>query len=760
MPTDFRLFQDLMEAEFGERFNRLFRGPAWSGCEKQDEKNPLKARINVACLGHQAISKDFSTKFNLTTTPEIQVASMQRLKEAIPDGRFWIKLDGTDIKKALQESVEGVWNGDADLQNGKLQVLRTEYDDRIAKAKATTPDNTIFENFEKDKTFLKDILNTTVKKYQTKFKNDKSSTEKLKELNWEIVELVDLLEQNDKFLAAYNDGSITAQGHSKLRADMLTYLRNLFKKKRAPAATHVLVIMLSDERRARKPYAMPIQFVPYHSITAADIQRLTKAVKEKMVELGMKCCGTVTDGEFKKLRYEGVGDRPIHIYKIIQESRKSVCNLSEPMLLKLITKTGETVDGQPLVEGEDSCIPNDVINKFHELQEAGKTLKERLTIIKDDLIEEDGVEQLPWHPHRTSESNLDMLRTIVASYTFRSRVAQLKVSHNVDFTTNFCEPEVDPTTGEPLFHIADHNHLTKRIGFHTRDGGPEWVDLRRFEEAVRDKTTDLNLPALLGTNKQSTVDAEKLLSHAVADFFERKGYTQEARYARTVARWHEATDGRGMSQEERKAANLDMRNMILDEWMPWHRTNPDLSKIDINRRLKGICGFSQETVIELTANIDCQERRRKETEELGYAEHPRAGTTDDVECFFALLHRITHGQHVTLGEFRSWWLKLVIQFSFRMDNDLPFYVHTLNERYSLEEQPSFDEPQQRPRLHCLTRRSREDSSIICGGRAMLPARYASSIRHMFHRVDHGLIDVPGNLEERIRAIRDNRSDVD
>ena len=50
--------------------------------------------------------------------------------------------------------------------------------------------------------------------------------------------------------------------------------------------------------------------------------------------------GTVTDGEFTKLRYESVGSLPIHIYKVIKESRSSVSQMSEARLLKLITKTG------------------------------------------------------------------------------------------------------------------------------------------------------------------------------------------------------------------------------------------------------------------------------------------------------------------------------------------------------------------------------------------------------------------------------------
>jgi hypothetical protein len=48
-----------------------------------------------------------------------------------------------------------------------------------------------------------------------------------------------------------------------------------------------------------------------------------------------------------------------------------------------------------------------------------------------------------------------------------------------------------------------------------------------------------------------------------------------------IARFHEASDGRGLSQEERQAANMGFRNYILDEWMPWH-TSFDFSYIDIN----------------------------------------------------------------------------------------------------------------------------------------------------------------------------------
>lgn len=55
---------------------------------------------------------------------------MQQLKQANPDGRYWIKLDATDIKAGTFESMKGVWNGDTDMGDGKLQRLREEYENR------------------------------------------------------------------------------------------------------------------------------------------------------------------------------------------------------------------------------------------------------------------------------------------------------------------------------------------------------------------------------------------------------------------------------------------------------------------------------------------------------------------------------------------------------------------------------------------------------------------------------------------------------
>lgn len=88
-----------------------------------------------------------------------------------------------------------------------------------------------------------------------------------------------------------------------------------------------------------------------------------------------------------------------------------------------------------------------------------------------------------------------------------------------------------------------------------------------------------------------------------------------------------------------------------------------------------------------------------------------------------------------------------------MDTELPFYYWTLNERYSEEAYPSFDE---RPnsnaddddlrnhplRLHRLRFNQREDSSLFVPGRGSLGARHGLTIRAAFHKPRNYLAPPP------------------
>lgn len=138
--------------------------------------------------------------------------------------------------------------------------------------------------------------------YQTKFNSPNSSQSLLMNLCWETVEYNTLLQQAQALNSSLDDllpyldptspriGDVIAslQNMSKELAD---YFRNLFVKKRQPAATHVLIIMVSEERRNRKPYSLPVQYMPYHTIRDQYIRDLSKSVKLKMTELGMTTVG-------------------------------------------------------------------------------------------------------------------------------------------------------------------------------------------------------------------------------------------------------------------------------------------------------------------------------------------------------------------------------------------------------------------------------------------------------------------------------------
>ena len=78
------------------------------------------------------------------------------------------------------------------------------------------------------------------------------------------------------------------------QSDMALYLRNIFKKRGQPAATHVLVLMVSDERRNHKPYALPVQYIPYYSLKDQYVHDFTEVLKEHMVQLGLPAVGELS----------------------------------------------------------------------------------------------------------------------------------------------------------------------------------------------------------------------------------------------------------------------------------------------------------------------------------------------------------------------------------------------------------------------------------------------------------------------------------
>lgn len=57
------------------------------------------------------------------------------------------------------------------------------------------------------------------------------------------------------------------------------------------AATHILVFMISPEDRRSKPYALPVQCIPYKGVSDSKVRELANAVIHEIVNKKMKVAG-------------------------------------------------------------------------------------------------------------------------------------------------------------------------------------------------------------------------------------------------------------------------------------------------------------------------------------------------------------------------------------------------------------------------------------------------------------------------------------
>ena len=163
------------------------------------------------------------------------------------------------------------------------------------------------------------------------------------------------------------------------------------------------------------------------------------------------------------------------------------------------------------------------------------------------------------HPFRSNvpETLLDCLCSLMCTLFFHHSVAVWK-ERGVGFLLYLYISEVDPITESVHHEREDHCHILKRIRKHTREGGPDYIDVTAFDAAIMDPNTGLTHAALTGERKQSIANAERMLSYLVAKFLVEHGYTREADYVCTVAGWLEAADGRGLTELNRCRKNYAM----------------------------------------------------------------------------------------------------------------------------------------------------------------------------------------------------------
>ena len=159
------------------------------------------------------------------------------------------------------------WSGDVDLGDGSLQQLHTEYTNYLQFIRNIGTSRKAHHMIKEDLQKLKMCLSDEVKflreghdESKTVYENKRTqfnvSEESLFALAWDVEGFSKLVQMNTSLTATVNNliELITNKSGNilsilqKTRNELQEYVKGLFSKKRH-AASHLLLFMISDERR-------------------------------------------------------------------------------------------------------------------------------------------------------------------------------------------------------------------------------------------------------------------------------------------------------------------------------------------------------------------------------------------------------------------------------------------------------------------------------------------------------------------------------
>lgn len=143
-------------------------------------------------------------------------------------------------------------------------------------------------------------FNTT---YEEHLQSGKASDKTMFSLSWDIEELKNISTEGRMLrveLSSTLDTVSTADADfqqlnvarkiTSIRERLGALVKEATRFKRK-AATHIFVIMISSELRDCKPYALPVQCIPYAGLDEANMRRLVNSLIVEMVSRGMKVSG-------------------------------------------------------------------------------------------------------------------------------------------------------------------------------------------------------------------------------------------------------------------------------------------------------------------------------------------------------------------------------------------------------------------------------------------------------------------------------------
>lgn len=132
-------------------------------------------------------------------------------------------------------------------------------------------------------------------------------------------------------------------------------------------------------------------------------------------------------------------------------------------------------------------------------------------------------------------------------------------------------------------------------------------------------------------------------------------------------------------------------------------------------------------------NIEGREWRRRCIDIMGNtSEHPRASTSDDVECFFSMLRDIV-GRNFTSKQVQFAFRRVCVEFNKRLDPNLPYFYHTsAHTRFSEGPLPAFSQASSKKKRKSRKVPRREQPAAFILRRATLPVHGSTSVRSQFH----------------------------
>ena len=236
----------------------------------------------------------------------LKVQALKSAHETNPLGRWWIKADACDARKGLRESVKGKWAGDEDLDDGELEKCRAEYQNRKEFARLVglmDRSDDLLEDLrilatilDNDLEFLREGEAEARTKYEKHRSKSSPSESLLIGLAWDLVGFQDLLKEASELKKACLELETARDVNKDLqefRTSLLLYTKQLFMKKRL-AATHLMIFMIADESRNKKPYALPVRVMPFKGMKDCKLRELYEELRKVMVGLGMTVVGNDT----------------------------------------------------------------------------------------------------------------------------------------------------------------------------------------------------------------------------------------------------------------------------------------------------------------------------------------------------------------------------------------------------------------------------------------------------------------------------------